>query len=65
MYDLFLIKGMCDHGEKVSNTLKREFMEEATDSLNAEKKEKNKEIAKKFDNFFKNGQEVTKRNILH
>ena len=47
---------MCDPGEKVSKTLKREFMEEATDSLT--QKKLNKEVEKRFDNFFKQGQEV-------
>ena len=33
---------MCDPGEKISQTLKREFMEEATDCLgqNSESREK-------------------------
>lgn len=48
--------GMCDAGESVSSTLKREFLEEATASLNTT--EKNKEVGKSFDNFFKKGFQI-------
>ncbi len=50
---------MCDPGEKVSKTLKREFMEEAVDSLNPNEKSMTKEMEIRFDNFFKTGQEVS------
>lgn len=52
--------GMCDAGETVSKTLKREFLEEATDSMNPQVAKKNQEVARKFDNFFKKGKEVYK-----
>lgn len=52
--------GMCDVGETVSKTLKREFLEEAADTTDPEVAKKNKEVAKKFDNFFKKGKEVYK-----
>lgn len=51
---------MCDAGETVSRTLKREFLEEATDSTNPEIAKKNQEVAKKFDNFFKKGTQIYK-----
>lgn len=50
--------GMCDAGETVSRTLKREFLEEAADALNSDTTKKNQAVAKKFDNFFKKGSEV-------
>ena len=48
---------MCDPGEKISQTLKREFMEEATDCLgsNAEKRSQMENYLK---DFFENGNEV-------
>lgn len=48
---------MVDCGEKVSATLKREFMEEAMDSLGTNDKMKI-EVSKKLDNLFSNGVEV-------
>ena len=55
---------MCDPGEKVSNTLKREFMEEATDSLNMTK-EKKEEVEKKLKGLFKKGIEVSEFKIFN
>jgi ADP-ribose pyrophosphatase len=48
---------MCDPGEKVSVTLKREFMEEAlnSDDLSQEKRE---EYQKKLHDFFEKGTEI-------
>ena len=48
---------MCDPGEKISQTLKREFMEEATDCLgqNSESREK---IENHLNHLFENGVEV-------
>lgn len=48
---------MCDPGEKISQTLKREFMEEATDCLgkNSQSREK---IENQLGDFFENGIEV-------
>ncbi len=48
---------MVDAGEKVSVTLKREFGEEAMNSLDAQKDDK-KKIKKDVDTLFKSGQEV-------
>lgn len=48
---------MCDPGEKISQTLKREFMEEATDSLGANKSNL-KEIDNHLSSFFEKGVEV-------
>ena len=48
---------MCDPGEKVSQTLKREFMEEATDSLGLSESER-KKIDEHLSDLFENGQEV-------
>lgn len=48
---------MNDPNEKVSQTLKREFMEEAIDCL-GENKEKKEEISKYLKIFFENGTEV-------
>lgn len=49
---------MCDPGEKLSNTMKREFMEEAlnSDSMNPEQLE---EYKTKLNNLFKEGIEVS------
>ncbi|KAF7273027.1 ADP-ribose pyrophosphatase, mitochondrial [Rhynchophorus ferrugineus] len=51
--------GMVDPGEKVSETLKREFMEEALNSLEASKKQ-NEENEKLITDFFLRGTEVYK-----
>ena len=51
------LQGMVDAGEKVSVTLKREFGEEAMNSLDAQKDDK-KKIKKDVDTLFKSGQEV-------
>ena len=48
---------MCDPGEKISNTLKREFMEEATDSLNMTD-DKKREAENKLKSIFTKGVEV-------
>ena len=48
---------MNDPGEKISQTLKREFMEEAIDCL-GENKERKEEIAKYLKEFFDVGEEV-------
>ena len=48
---------MCDPGEKISQTLKREFMEEATDSTG--KNEINRhQIEEHLNSLFENGVEV-------
>lgn len=49
--------GMVDPGELVTATLKREFAEEALNSLEADE-EKKKALLKKIDKFFKGGFEV-------
>ncbi|RMZ94618.1 ADP-ribose mitochondrial [Brachionus plicatilis] len=49
--------GMCDPGEKISQTLKREFMEEALDSQNMNEKEREK-YYNKLSDLFKNGTEI-------
>lgn len=52
--------GMCDAGETVSKTLKREFLEEATASTDPAIEKKNAQVAKAFDNFFKKGVQIYK-----
>ena len=47
---------MCDPGEKISQTLKREFMEEATDCLGLNQT-KRLEIEEHLKEFFENGTE--------
>ena len=49
---------MRDPGEKVSQTLKREFMEEALNVLKLDEDEKQK-IAKRLSQFFEDGTEVS------
>lgn len=49
--------GMCDPGEKISQTLKREFMEEATDSMGSNKSNL-KEIDNHLSSFFEKGVEI-------
>lgn len=49
--------GMVDPGELVTATLKREFAEEALNSLEADEKNKNA-LLKKVDKFFEDGSEV-------
>lgn len=51
--------GMVDPGETVSITLKREFMEEALNSLEKDNAER-EELEKSIENFFKNGDEIYK-----
>ncbi|CAH0564146.1 unnamed protein product [Brassicogethes aeneus] len=51
--------GMVDPGEKVSETLKREFLEEAMNSLEATE-EQRKVDSEIVENFFKNGVEIYK-----
>ena len=46
---------MCDAGETVSKTLKREFLEEAADSTNPLVAKKNAAVARQFDRFFERG----------
>ena len=48
---------MCDPGEKVSVTLKREFMEEATDALGSNKASR-EQIEEHLSSLFENGIEV-------
>ncbi len=48
---------MCDPGEKVSTTLKREFMEEALNSEEITKEEKD-HFKRLLGNFFNGGQEI-------
>ena len=48
---------MCDPGEKVSQTLKREFMEEALNSEEMTKEEKD-HFKKLLGDFFNGGKEV-------
>ena len=48
---------MCDPGENISLTLKREFMEEATDCL-GENVSKREEMEKHLEDLFKVGDEV-------
>lgn len=50
---------MCDPGEKVSVTLKREFMEEATDCLGKNQTDR-KRIEEHLNAFFEKGTEVLK-----
>ena len=51
------LKGMCDPGEKISQTLKREFYEEAFQALDLEL-EKREYLEKIYNDFFENGTEV-------
>ncbi len=51
---------MCDAGETVSKTLKREFLEEATASTDPAVEKKNNQVAKAFDDFFKKGVQIYK-----
>ncbi|KOC67331.1 ADP-ribose pyrophosphatase, mitochondrial [Habropoda laboriosa] len=51
--------GMVDPGETVSTTLKREFMEEAMNSLEKSKEEREK-LEKSVRDFFENGEEIYK-----
>ena len=48
---------MCDPGENVSTTLKREFMEEATDCLGSNESVR-QNIEQHLKEFFSKGQEV-------
>jgi hypothetical protein len=48
---------MCDPGEHISNTLKREFMEEAADSHGMTDKDR-LEVEEHLKVFFENGTEV-------
>ena len=50
---------MCDAGEKVSNTMKREFLEEALNSYEISSAEL-ETYKKKLNHFFENGIEVIK-----
>ena len=53
-----VLQGMVDPGEKVSVTLKREFSEEALNTLSASP-EKKKEIEHAITHLFTRGTEVT------
>jgi ADP-ribose pyrophosphatase len=53
-------KGMCDPGEKISQTLKREFMEEATDCLGSNQ-DSREQIEHHLTSLFENGVEVSNR----
>lgn len=48
---------MCDPGEKISQTLKREFMEEATDCLGSNQ-ENRERIEQHLNAFFEKGTEI-------
>ena len=48
---------MCDPGEKISQTLKREFMEEATDCLGQNQSART-QIEEYLKEFFENGHKV-------
>lgn len=48
---------MCDAGERVSNTMKREFMEEALNSLQMTDKQL-EDYKSKLNEFFSGGVEV-------
>ena len=50
---------MCDPGEKISQTLKREFMEEATDCLGSNESAR-QQIEEHLKEFFENGIEIYK-----
>ena len=50
---------MCDPGEQISQTLKREFMEEAADSHGMTDKDR-LEVEEHLKVFFENGTEVYK-----
>lgn len=52
---------MCDPGEKISQTLKREFMEEALNS-DSMSKEDQEEYRTKLNTLFKDGLEVRDTN---
>ena len=52
---------MCDPGEKLSATMKREFMEEALNSNNLSN-DQLEEYKMKLANLFKNGNEVNQLN---
>ena len=55
---LMLLKGMVDADEKVSETLRREFSEEAFAKLDMPE-QKRQTIMRKIDDLFKRGTEVT------
>jgi ADP-ribose pyrophosphatase len=55
---------MVDPGENVSVTLKREFGEEALNSLEIEE-EKRQKLQKRISEFFTNGYEVSVKFIGH
>jgi len=57
-------QGMVDPGEHVSVTLKREFGEEALNSLEADPEERS-ELLARIDEFFQNGCEVRFRFIMN
>ena len=50
---------MCDPGERISQTLKREFYEEAFEALNLSE-DKRDYLEKIYNDFFENGVEVKK-----
>ena len=52
------LQGMVDPGDSVPNTLKKEFGEEALDSIEASDEVK-KKISEHIDQLFKEGQEVS------
>ena len=58
--DLLCTQGMVDPGDTVSRTLRKEFGEEAMNSLEASPKEKRK-IEKQINELFKEGYRVSKR----
>ena len=55
---LFILQGMVDGGEEVSLTLKREFGEEALNSIEATAEEK-KVMQANIDRLFKSGKTVS------
>ena len=62
-FNLSFFQGMVDSGEHVTVTLKREFGEEALNSLEADENEKS-ELQTRIDEFFRTGFEVTAMNTF-
>ena len=56
------VQGMVDPGEKVNTTLRREFSEEAMNSLQSSREQK-KQIEENIANLFSKGEEVSKINL--
>lgn len=58
-----IVQGMVDPGEKVSQTLKREFLEEALNGHLLDEKSKN-EKSKILDKFFDSGSEIFRGQVV-